>query len=70
MHSDSCAEASLRKVRFRFPSIGHRLHASQSEVLTDFHVTERSLQQAEEWWNKEALVGQYTSLGGASQALL
>ncbi|EER10043.1 hypothetical protein Pmar_PMAR007039 [Perkinsus marinus ATCC 50983] len=47
-------------VAARFPSICQRLHARQSEVLADFHVTERSLQQAEQWWNQKALAADDT----------
>ncbi|KAF4741031.1 hypothetical protein FOZ62_024836 [Perkinsus olseni] len=48
-------EEPVLSVAARFPSIGERLLARQSTVLEDFRITEKSLQQAEEWWKGEAL---------------
>ncbi|KAF4662320.1 hypothetical protein FOZ61_002580 [Perkinsus olseni] len=48
-------EEPILSVAARFPSIGGRLLARQSKVLEDFRITERSLQQAEQWWKGKAL---------------
>ncbi|KAF4677867.1 hypothetical protein FOL47_008932 [Perkinsus chesapeaki] len=47
-------ESTTLSVAERFPSIRDRLLSRQAKVLGDFRITERSLEQAESWWKREA----------------